>query len=322
MSKADKIKPAKNYSLDSLPKEFLHPKYWPIWVGIAFIRLLAFMPYPLVMSIAKGFGLVAFHLAKSRKKVVDINLAACFPEKSQSEREQMAKETMINTGIGVVEGLYSWWAPKKVLLDRSTFHNMDLIEKAQAEGKGVIFLCAHFTTLEIGGRIAGEYLPLDVTYRKVDNPLINWFVERSRAKHHNELINKDEMRKMVRCLKKGHVVFYAGDQDFGRKYSIFAPFFGIQASTIATFSRIIKMSKPKVLMVNYYRDDSQGLGRAHYHIEISDPFEDNFGEDDYETAVAMNNEVERIVRQTPNQYFWVHKRFKRRPNPSDKPFYS
>ena len=86
MSKADKSKSAKNYSLDSLPKEFLHPKYWPIWVGIAFIRLLAFMPYPVVMSIAKGFGLVAFHLAKSRKKVVDINLAACFPEKSRRLR--------------------------------------------------------------------------------------------------------------------------------------------------------------------------------------------------------------------------------------------
>jgi KDO2-lipid IV(A) lauroyltransferase len=135
------------------------------------------------------------------------------------------------------------------------------------------------------------------------------------------LIEKTEMRKMIKRLKQGRAMWYACDQDFGRKNSVFAPFFGHQAATIATIGRLVKITGAKVVFIDYFRDDSQGFAKSHYHVNISDPFTDQFNASDLDNAIVMNQAVEASVRQHKSQYFWVHKRFKKRPKHETKNFY-
>lgn len=298
------------------------PKYWPTWLGLAVVRAFCFLPYPVIMQLGKAIGFLAYKLLKKRKRIAQTNIDACLPELSQAEREQLVKETIINTGIGLIEGLYSWWAASKTLNARTTFTGKELVLKAQAQGRGVIILGAHFTPVEFLGRVACEELQMDVTYRAQNNQAIDWCLRRTRQRNNSQLIEKTEMRKMIRNLKKGHAIWYTCDQDFGRKNSVFAPFFGNQAATLATLGRLIKMTNAKVVFIEYQRNDSQGLAKAQYSINISDPFDKQFSESDLQNATVMNQQVEQAVRKNLSQYFWVHKRFKKRPEHNAKPFYS
>ena len=298
------------------------PRYWPTWLGILLIRLFCFLPYAFVIQIGRGIGILAYALLKKRKRIAHINIDACLPELSQAERDQLVKETIINSGIGLVEGLYSWWASSKSLHSRTTFTGKELVLEAQAQGRGVIVLGAHFTPVELLGRVACEQLRMDVTYRAQNNKAIDWCLRHTRQRNQSDLIEKTEMRKMIRNLKRGNAIWYTCDQDFGRKNSVFASFFGHQAASLATLGRLVKMTNAKVVYIDYHRDDSQGLSKAQYYINITDPFDKQFGESDLQNAIDMNQQVEKVVRKSLNQYFWVHKRFKRRPRRDDEPFYS
>jgi len=285
------------------------------------LRLFCLLPYPILMVLGKGLGYAYYSLAKSRRKVVEVNLDICLPELGASEKQQLCKDTMLNAGIGMIEGFYAMWASDKALVKRSTFSGKALLEQAKADGQGVILLGAHFSPIEIIGHCTGLNIPLDITYRPQDNPVVEHLMIKARSKHYGQLITKSEMRQMVRNLKKGHTVWYTCDQDFGRKYSTFAPFFGTQAATIATLGRMIKMTKPKVLFLDYRRDSSQGLSKSHYYIDIIDPFDNQLGDDDEANAPIINQVLEARIRENLDQYFWMHKRFKRRPNKDDKKFY-
>ena len=297
------------------------PKYWPTWIGLALLRLICFLPYPVLMHMGKGIGLLAYKVIKKRKRIAQINIDACFPELSQLEREALTKEAIVNTGIGIMEGFYSWWTPFETLNAKGTLHGADIVRKAQAEGRGVIILSPHYTSIEVSGRILFGNLPADTTYRAQNNKAIDWCLTRARKQDGCHLIEKTEMRQMIKRLKKGRAMWYACDQDFGRKNSVFVPFFGHQAATIATIGRLAKITGAKVVFIDYKRDDSQGFAKSHYHVNISDPFEDQFSGSDEENALIMNQAVEASIRKNKSQYFWVHKRFKKRPENDDTKFY-
>jgi KDO2-lipid IV(A) lauroyltransferase len=297
------------------------PKYWPTWLGLCFLRLICLLPYPVLMQIGKGIGLLAYRLMKKRKRIAQINIDACFNELPQAERDALTKEAMVNTGIGIMEGFYSWWTSFDEINARGTLHGADIVREAQARGQGVIILSPHYTSIEVSGRILFGNLPADTTYRAQNNAAIDWCLTRARQQDGCHLIEKTEMRKMIKRLKQGRAMWYACDQDFGRKNSVFAPFFGHQAATIATIGRLVKITGAKVVFIDYFRDDSQGFAKSHYHVNISDPFTDQFNASDLDNAIVMNQAVEASVRQHKSQYFWVHKRFKKRPKHETKNFY-
>ena len=123
-----------------------------------------------------------------------------------------------------------------------------------------------------------------------------------------------QFRRYIKCLKQGEILWYAPDQDFGREHSVFAPFFGIQTATVKGLSTMARSSGSKVLTASFFR-----LANGNYHIRLRAPL--NIPSDSFETdAAQFNKRLEQEIERFPSQYYWVHRRFKTRPDQS-QPFY-
>lgn len=302
-------------------KNPFHIRYLPTWFGLGLIRLLCFLPYSIAIYVGVAVGFLVNHLLPSRKRIAKINIDLCFPAKSKEEKQQLLKATMTANGIGAVESLYSLWAKTAHLTSRSQVNGIELIEKAQAEGRGVILLGAHFTTLDFCGVVLGNTVTIDTMYKTQSNAAVDYCLKNSRLRNCESVLEKNELRQFIKNLRQKHVIWYACDQDFGRQNSVFAPFFGIEAATLATLGRLIKMTNAKPLMAKHVRDSSNGLSRSKYIIDIYDPFEDEpLTENDQRNAELINQALEEAIKEQPDQYFWVHRRFKRRPDNQKNPY--
>lgn len=307
------------------PKSHYHWRYLPSWAVLGVMRLLCFMPYKCVIRVGWLIGLLLNRFLKERKRIAYINISRCLPHLSESQHRQLTEETMVNTGIGLAESMFGWWAPQHAIDERVSYTGLEKISEAQATGRGVIILSGHFTPLELCGRMLGSATDLHLTYRSQNNLAFNHCMTQARAARYGTPIEKKEMRKMLKALKSGGVVWYANDQDFGKKDSVIAPFFGIPTYTLATMSKLLKMTNAVVLYSQYHRDDSQGLGKASYHIDILSPFEQELSKDpadDVDNATRMNQVVEDSAKLFPSQYYWVHKRFKKKTQKTDPAFYA
>lgn len=299
-------------------KALLHPRYWLTWLGLGLLRLLALLPYAVAIYLGKAIGLLAFYGLKRRRHIAQVNIDLCFPEKTPNQRQRLVKDTLVANGIGIIEGLYSWWAADSQILPRTHIVGLELLQKAKDNGQGVILLGAHFTTLDFCGRALAQNTTMDTMYQTQSNAVVDYCLKKARLKRYKNVLEKFEMRRLLKNLKSGHVCWYACDQDFGRENSVFVPFFGVPAATLATLGRLIKLTKAKPLMVRHYRDSSQGLGKSQYRIEIIDPFiEAPLDSDDIQNAIKINKALEQAIRIQPDQYFWVHRRFKKRPDPNE-----
>jgi KDO2-lipid IV(A) lauroyltransferase len=185
------------------------------------------------------------------------------------------------------------------------------VEEALATGKGILLIGAHFTTLDFSSRYVGLTVPIPiyVTYREQKNAVIDFLLKQKRGHSMMKIIHRHDTREVIRQLKNGQIVWYAADQDYGRKHSVFAPFFGVPAATITVPGRYAKMSGAQVIMVSHYRlSDTQG-----YELVFSPVVENYPQNDEIKDAACLNLEIEKIIRQCPEQYFWLHRRFKTRP---------
>lgn len=257
-----------------------------------------------------------------RRRIAKTNIALCYPNKSKAEQEALLNETMSANSTGAMEGLYSWWANDKQVLARTEVKGLELIKQAEDEGRGVILLGMHFTTLDFCGRALAQTIPLDTMYKTQSNRAVDFCLKKARLKYYRNVLERYEMRRLIKNLKQQHVIWYACDQDFGRKNSVFAPLFGIEAATLATLSRLLKITNAKPLMCKHFRHSNNGLSKSTYTIEIYDPFtKESLGDNDEQNAVLINQAVEQAINDKPEQYFWVHRRFKRRPNSNDPKIY-
>lgn len=297
-------------------------RYIPTWIGLFFIRLICFFPYAIAIHFGKVVTFIVNHLITERRRIAKTNIALCYSEKNKTQQQQLLNSTMTANGTGAMEGLYSWWANDKQVLPRTEIKGLQLLEQAKAEGRGVILLGMHFTTLDFCGRALAQTTPLDTMYKTQSNSAVDYCLKKSRLKYYNNVLERYEMRRLIKNLKQQHVVWYACDQDFGRKNSVFAPLFGIEAATLATLGRLLKITKAKPLMCKHFRNSSYGLSKSKYIIEIYDPFtEEALTDNDQRNAELINQAVELAINDNPEQYFWVHRRFKRRPNSSDPKIY-
>jgi KDO2-lipid IV(A) lauroyltransferase len=297
-------------------------RYIPTWLGLFFIRLICFLPYSLAIQFGRVVIFIVNHLVTERKQIAKTNIELCYPNKTKEEQQQLLENTIAANGIGAMEGLYSWWANDKQVLSRTEVKGLELIDQAKAEGRGVILLGMHFTTLDFCGRALAQTIALDTMYKTQSNRAIDHCLKKARLKYYGNVLERYEMRRFIKNLKQKHVIWYACDQDFGRKNSVFAPLFGVEAATLATLGRLIKITKAKPLMCKHFRHSDDGLGKSRYVIEIYDPFtEESLSEDDQRNAILINQAVEQAINDKPEQYFWVHRRFKRRPNGSDPKIY-
>ena len=268
------------------------------------------------MRIGRLIGRLAFRLARQRRHIAEINLELCFPEKTTQQRHTLLKQHFDSLGCGVIETALCWWGYEKTLRGITRLVGLEHLEAAQVSGKGVILLSAHFTTLELGGRLLAMHAPFHVLYRQHKNPLFEAVMRKSRERRFDKAIARDDMRGLLTSLKAGMPVWYAPDQNHGGNQSVFAPFFGVPASTLSTPSRIAKISGATV--VPFYQTR---LPDGNGYLLTLCPALENFPSDEAEQdATRLNALLESVIREMPEQYLWVHRRFKTRPKGERYPY--
>jgi len=287
---------------------FLGPRYWLTWIMLAFLQLIAHLPIRINLALGRSLGWLFLHLIPSRKRIAETNIRLCFPELNETEREKMVRGVIQSCGISFFESAMSLWGPAQRWHRCHSITGLEHLHAAQAAGKGVLLVGCHMTTMDIAGRILALHAKFDVLYRQDPNPLLAYMLVKARESFNGESIISVETRKLVRNLRTGHIVWYAPDQDYGIKHSIFAPFFGITAATVPGTARFAKLGDAQVMAFMHYRE-----ANGHYRIEISAPLENFPSGDDLADTTRVNQLIEQTIRQQPDQYLWVHRRFKTRP---------
>ena len=292
-----------------LPANLGHPRYWGTWFGLGLLRLLNHLPIPLLNRLADGLGILVRGLLPERRHIARVNLELAFPDYSEHERRRLERNTFKAAGRGLMEGGLAWWAAEARLAPRYTIEGLNHLEEARAQGRGVILLGGHYSTLEISGRLLARHVEeLYPIYKPAKNPAFNATMLKSRRRTFADVLRNDDMRAIVRVLRRGGVVWYAPDQDFGRKGSVFAPFMGVETATLTMTARLARVSGAP--MVPFYSERRPGHC---WHLELAPVLEDFPSGDDVADAARINKTIEHQVRRTPEQYLWIHRRFKTRP---------
>ena len=300
-----------------MPLIFLSPLYWPTWLGLFILWLIAKLPWKLQMLLGRLVGYLLYFVLKRRRDICNTNLRLAFPQLLPEERKALVRQHFISLGKGLLETAMSWWGNEKHLQDLTQFegveHLLEHLGKNAKGNTGIILLSAHFTSLELGGRILAASNPLHVLYRPHQNALIEWVVARVRRKRYGKAIPRDNIRGMIKSLKEKQLVWYAQDQNFGHKNSVFVPFFGVDAATNISTSRISKISNAVVIPFFTLRSEKKG-----YILRFL-PALENFPSDDVkQDAIRINRIIEAQIRDFPEQYLWTHRRYKDSPTGEDR----
>ena len=295
--------------------QFTAPRYWPTWLGIILLRLIALLPFKAGLFFGSLLGTALYHLIPKRRHIADINTQLCFPELDHAQREQFVRDVFKHNGIGVVETAWAFWSNKKNLLNRTTYIGLDLLEEALKKEKGLILLGGHYSTLDLGGALfALRGYSMVSMYRKHNNPLMEEIILRGRSDWSTP-IERKKLRDIVRALRKNHIIWYGPDQDFGRKNAVFVPFFNQTTATITATSKMVKLNDSPILCLQQRRNEDD----SGYTIEIA-PIDGFPSGDETKDAQLMNLAIETAVRKAPSQYMWVHQRFKTQPDSNDNPY--
>ncbi len=302
-----------------LPAKLLAPAYWPAWLGVALLRLLAVVPYGGMLKASRFLGNTFYSLTKRRRHVIETNIRLCFPELSPQQQQQLARQAFVSSIMAIFEGAMAWWGKREKIRQLHRIQGLEHLQQAKAKGKGVILLVSHFTNMELAAVLVHQYIPdMKIVYKRSTNALIEHFIRTKRLQRScDDLIKHKSVRDIVRALKKGETVWYAPDQDFGTKDSIFAPFMGMQTSTLLSTQRLAKMTGAPVVPFYVARLE----GKAGYEIRISPPLADFPSDDELHDATLINQAIEKQIQQNPEQYLWAHRRFKTRP-PGEKDVYA
>lgn len=279
--------------------------------------LLAQLPIRVQWWLGKMAGLLAWRLAGSRRHITEVNIGLCFPELTSAQQAALVRKSFIANGIGLMELGMAWFRNPARLTSITSVHGLEHFEQALARGKGVLLLGGHYSTLDLGGSLVTEFINADVMQRDHNNPLMNAVMTRARERRYGSVLGARDLRGLFRSLKNNHAVWYATDQDYGRKDIVFAPFFNIPAGTITATSRIAERSGCAVVPFSHVRRDD----RPGYDIYFHPPLENFPSGDDLQDATLINSTIEREIRRAPDQYLWMHRRFKTRPDKSDPSFY-
>ena len=290
--------------------QLLHPRHWLLWLAFGLWRLITTLPYPVLLQLGKGIGLLV-HCFPSRRKAIALrNIQLCFPDLSDQEQRAMLRSNLINVGIALMEVGMAWWWSKKRFGKLLQFEGLEHLEAHK--GRGVMLLCIHYTTLEIGAAAISTVFEMDGMYRAHGNPLYDFLQARGRL--HKGLgdgvvFERRDVRGTMKALKSGRSLWYGPDQDYGLGQGLFAPFFGIQAATVYATARFAEKTGAAVVPFSHIRlPGSQG-----YKITVY-PALDNFPTgDDLAYATRINKIIEQFILLQPDQYLLVHRRFKNRP---------
>ncbi len=291
---------------------------WPGFFGIGLLYLLGRLPLPLLWLLGSGLGSLLYAIMGKRREVARKNISVCFSHLPQARQRALARQHFRLLGVGLITVGLNWGLAERRLLRLVTVENRELLDQARESGRNIILLAPHFLALEIGGiRLAHDY-PVVSMYQTIHNEAVDFVVKRGREQYNAVLVERNApLRSLIKMIRSGKLFYYLPDQDAGRERGVFAPFCGVPASTVAAIGRMAQMSSAVVLPAATYIKPF-GMG---YELRLFEPLAGFPTGDPVSDATIINQIVEKTIQPAPAQYFWVHKRFKTRPEGEDD-FYS
>lgn len=292
----------------SVPTELRHPRYWLSWFWIGALRLIGLLPFPVIYIISAILGEALYILVRSRARITLINLQRCLPELSAQQHRQIARRhfrLLICSGLSIGT---IWWASKARLDRLVKITGLEHIDRAQKSGHGVILLAPHFVMLDAGGIALSKNCVVTSMYQSHKNPVFNYVSIKQRSRFGADLFDyAAPLTRLIRNIRAGKPFYYLPDQSAGTRRGIFAPFFGIQASTYPTLGKMAKAGHAQVIPFSNHvtwRGIKSELGQPLADFPVGNALKD---------TTRMNLEVEKMVRKIVPDYLWSHKRFKVRP---------
>lgn len=285
-------------------------------VGIFLVWLLHFLPLPVLNPVGQGLGMLFYGLGRERRRVARINLRKCFPGMGESERERLVRRHYRALGRSFLERGILWWSSETRIRRLVKIEGMENWQAVRDEP--VIWLAPHFVGLDMGGaRLSAETRAASV-YSKQKNRFVDRMLRRGRSRFNDPVLvsRQDSLRAVIRVLRDGVPLYYLPDMDFGPDDSIFVPFFGVPAATITGVSRLAKLGHAKVVPAVTH----QLPGGRGYVVRLYSPWENFPSADVVSDTRRVNEFIEQRVLEMPEQYYWLHKRFKTRP-PGEPRFY-
>ena len=276
---------------------------------VGLLRILARCPPRWRAGAAGLIGAAWRRSASRRRRIAAVNLEYCFPELTAAERAALVERHFRSLGFALVEVALAWHADPAVLRRLVRVDGREHLDAALAEGRGALLLAGHFTTLEIGAARLGIDAPVDGVYRPHDDASMERAARHGRQRFGGLLLDRADVRGMLRRLRANRAVWYAPDQDPGPRHGVFAPFFGRPAATLTATARIAKASGAPVLPFRVER----GAGGRAYRVVIEPALAGYPSGDESADAARVNALIERWARASPDQYLWIHRRFKTRP---------
>jgi Kdo2-lipid IVA lauroyltransferase/acyltransferase len=291
----------------------LSPKYWGVWSGFALLALIVnLLPYRMLFLLGRFIGEIGLKFGERRAHIARTNIGLAFPEKSDDNVESFVEENFKNLGLALIETGIAWfwpsWRFKRLLIEK----DVEALKQHENNGKGVLLCCVHSLNLEITARSYAELgLPGYGVFRPHDNSAYNFIQYWGRTHYGNTTVDRKDLKKMIRVLKQGARLFYLPDHDYGRKKSVFAPFFAIEDACTTTGTRILASTSHCAIVI--------GSGfRNHenkYEIFGDKSIEHDFPlRDDIAAATYMNKYIEELILRAPEQWMWMHRRFKNHPD--------
>ena len=291
-------------------RALLHPRYWFTWFGLGVLFLLVQLPYPVLYRLGVWMGRTSMRFMKRRVSITRRNLELCFPGMDPCLLERKVVSNFESLGMGLIETGMAWfWSDRRVRrwFDVNGLHNLKM---AQQDNRGVLVIGIHFMSLELGGRAMGLCQPMMAMYRPHNNKAMEWAQTKGRMRSNKAMIDRKDLRGMVHALKRGEAVWFAPDQDYGPRGSVFAPLFAVdQAATTSGTFMLARMANPALVPVVLIRREG---GRG-YDLLIQPALEDYPLSDEQAAAAYMNKVIEKEIMRAPEQYMWLHRRFKTRP---------
>ena len=279
-------------------------------IAIAGMHVLAKLPLPVLRGLGKVVGRVLFVVAGRRRKIALRNFALCFPDVPEAQRRAWAKETFEVFCQTFLDRSWLWFGSEALV--RSRVKLTGAVHELEGDQPTIVF-APHFYSMDAGGLA----LPLNTTREftsifatNPDPALDAWFMAGRQRFGKVRMLNRaDGVKPIISSLRKGGLLYLLPDMDYGKQDSVFVPFFAVpETATIPSLSRFARLGKAKVVGL-YNRMTPEG-----YVAELTPAWE-NFPTDDHVADTArMNRELEAAIRTMPAQYYWVHKRFKTRPD--------
>jgi KDO2-lipid IV(A) lauroyltransferase len=286
--------------------QLLAPRYWPTWVALGILRLLVLLPFRMQVPLGGALGRIIRLLPLRHVRTARRNMELCLPEKSPEEREQLLTAHFKELGIALLETAIVWWWPARRLRSLVHIEGIEHLHAGLERGRGVIMLTAHFTSLEMSGRVMASLAPLNILYRPTKNVVLARFLARCRTRHGGRAIPSDDIRALIAALKKNECAWYAPDQSYRRKGAEMVPLFGIPAATNTGTRRLARITGATVLPFFCERlPGSQG-----FRVVIHPPLADCPNDTPAAYTERFNRLIEAQVRIAPEQYLWIHRRFK------------